>query len=179
MANDAYEADRQKALASGARAREAAATMNRTAASVIANVRAKAEIAINPAAVYGIASIAPRSAPSPQGPPAQPTAVACSLEVDGRTRVTWQGSQRHTAFSVQRQLSMADGTQTPYVSLGGASTRPVLDATVPAGTLVARYRVQAVRNGLTSVWSESGSLTMVPNSGAGAGAAEGELKIAA
>ncbi len=175
-ANDQYEADRRRTLASGKIARDTATKMNRTAASVIANVRAKAEVSADPAAVYTLASIAPRATPTPQGPPAQPTGVTCSLEVDGRTRVTWTGSTEKTAFSVERQLSMADGTQTPYLALGGASTRPVFDATVPPGTLVARYRVQALRSRLTSPWSESGSLTMVPNAGAGTA---GDLKIAA
>ena len=159
----------------GTEVRDAQRQMNRLAASVIATVRAKAEISEDPAAVYALANIAPRQAATPAGPPPQPLRVVCSLGTDGVNTVTWRGSPSNTAFTVQRQLTLADGTVTGYRPFGGAAVRPLRDATIPAGTLVASYRVQALRNGKPSAWSEPGVLTLVPNGGT----EETELRLAA
>ncbi len=173
-AEDAYRLSRLRTKDLGDTARASTALMNRTAASVIANVRAKAEISPDPSAVYGIASIAPRSPGTPSGPPLQPTEVRCALGTDGVNQITWTGLIANTSFSVERQLLMADGTTVPYTPIAGPTARPVFDATIPAGTATATYRVRAFRRGLTSPWSEPGVLQLVNNANAAPG-----LKIAA
>ncbi|BAM03850.1 hypothetical protein [Phycisphaera mikurensis] len=162
-ANTAYRLAQQRARDLGETARAAAARMNRTAASVIANVRARAEISADPAAVYAIASIAARQAPTPQGPPAAPTAVTCTLGSDGVTTITWAGSTQGTTFTVERELLMADGTTVPFAAFAGPTGRPIQDGTVPVGTATARYRVKAFRGNQSSAWSTPGVLQLVNN----------------
>ncbi len=124
--------------------------------------------------MLAIADIAARRPGSTTAPPAAPEKVRCSLATDGVNSVTWAGSTSRMSFSVQRQLTDAEGTVTAWTAFGGAMTRPFLDDSVPAGTVAASYRVQALRTGLRSAWSEPGTLQLVPLQSAPA-----SLKIAA
>ena len=140
--------------------------LRRVTSASLKTIRGAATLSETPGAVYRLAQI-PAPAPGTPAPaPAAPEAVQAVLDTDGAVTVTWSGSVAQTSFQVRRQLTSADGEQTPFVDLPSEGARPCVDATVPAGTRQAEYTVRALRGGKVSPWSFPSTLRFTTGAGA-------------
>lgn len=127
------------------------------AAGMIANIKAYADAQTDPAVVYALANVSPASAPSPSAPPAQPVNLSYRVQSDGSIKVQWDATGPvGTIYNITRQLP--GETEFTFIGQGDGSDKSFVDATVPAGTASASYRVQGVRGPL--VGSQSVTFTV-------------------
>jgi hypothetical protein len=148
--DEAREALRAKAAAVAAaqsatlRAKSAREAMLTTGATIISQVRAKA--ATGGTGIFFRAMIDAPQEPSPVGKPGQPTGFRHTLLQDGALRLTWTCKQPRgatgTIYQVYRQIGMSG----PFKFLGPTGERRFEDDTIPAGTSVLMYRVNAMRS---------------------------------
>ncbi len=129
--------------------------MRRAGAAMIAAVRAHAETT-GDASVYALAMIPPPAARSPVPPPGRPYRPRTALLATGEVELSWKCDNPRgaggTVYEVRRTLIPATPT-TPTSAhaiteafLGVTGVRRFVDATIPAGSATALYRVTAVRS---------------------------------
>ena len=123
----------------------ALAAVDVAAASIIKQVRAKAESTNNPG-VYALASIPAPATPTSVAAPGKPSALKAALMADGSLDLTWDcvnpvGSQG-TIYHVYRRLE----GEAEFKFIGGSGPKKFTDATIPAGTATIVYKLQAVRS---------------------------------
>jgi hypothetical protein len=133
-------------------------------AAIIQQIRAKAAVAGD--AVYVLAQIPARATPAPLGPPGTPTDFKAALNPDGSLRLTWKCANpfgsNGTIYQVARRVG-ASGPGGAFAPLTSVGTKSFTDATVPAGTASATYKITAVRSTTVGLAAE-----FVVNFGAGA-----------
>lgn len=138
---------------------------------LIKTIRAFAETT-GDESVYNLAAIPAPAPPTPAPPPTTPQNVRAVIDASGNVVVTWESGNAapHTGayFAVRRKLE----TESGYKEIGASGTKTFTDATIPPGTVSARYQVRAHRGDLASAWcqavvvqfspaaGESGSLTL-------------------
>ena len=155
-------------------------------ASLIAQIKAFAELQANPAAVYAAAQIPPPAAPTPLPAPGKPTDFSVVLNSDGSVTLSWAASDSAAStgafFAVSRKLP----GQGAFVGIGGApgstseTRRPSFtDATVPASAASqgAQYIVQGFRG--TRVGDASDAIVVQFGIDSGGGFQSATLKMAA
>lgn len=128
-----------KRKAATAKLRNEAGTMRVLGAALLATIKAYAETTQDPS-VYEKALI---DAPSPRGdgtPPDQPTDLRAALTTDGALVLSWKGKgPAGTRYDVTRMLP----GEADFSVVGDTNKKRLTDASIPAGTSQAMYRVIA------------------------------------
>lgn len=161
-------------------------TMVNQVSSLIAQIKAFADLQANPATVYALAQIPPPAAPTPLPAPGKPTDFAVALNSDGSVTLSWNSTDSAASsgafFAISRKLP----GQTAFTGIGGApgSTSEArrasfTDSTVPASAASAgaQYIVQGFRG--TRVGDASDATTVQFGVDGGGGFSSAELKMAA
>ncbi|MFG0283720.1 MAG: hypothetical protein ACF8R7_04800, partial [Phycisphaerales bacterium JB039] len=125
-------------------------TLKGLAGQAINTIRAFAEGAADPMAVYAAAQIPPRADPTPAPAPATPTDASATLLGDGTIRLRWKAPQPAAGAEVYTQIRRRLGTTGPFTTLGDTGEKTFVDDTVPAGTAEVQYTFIAKRNGQSS-----------------------------
>jgi hypothetical protein len=120
-----------------------------TSAGANAILRVRAKAAGDGKPVYIAAGVRIPKKAAPIARPGTPFAFKYNLHPVGDLKLTWKcknprGSQG-TIYQVYRQL----GSDGPFQFLGGTGRKEFIDSTLPAGTPVATYQIQAVRSTVT------------------------------
>lgn len=123
------------------------------AAGIVKQVGVRAETTHNPD-VYALASLPAPAQPSPIGPLATASDFTVGLEVTGALNLTWKATQPTNATAVTYQIWRRIGHTGPFVCLGGVGAKNFQDATVPAGSAVVTYQIQATRSTSVSPWAQ-------------------------
>lgn len=92
--------------------------------------------------------IAVRATPAPRPAPGTPFKFAVGLSGDGSLTLTWKCNNPRGASGTIYQVWRRIGTLTtaPFIYLGGVGAKRFIDNTLPAGTALTTYQVQAVRS---------------------------------
>lgn len=160
--------------------RTATQTQNRAVADMadfgsdlIKTIRAFAQTS-GDESVYELAAIPAPAPPTPAPPPTTPAGVAAVIDASGNVVITWESENAapHTGayFTVRRKLE----SQAGYEEIGASGSRRFIDASIPHGTVSARYQVRAHRGELQSAWCQAVVVQFSP-----ASSAEGGLTLAA
>lgn len=149
----AAQAARRAAQAATAEYNRRVREMRALGGAMINSVRAFAQASGDPG-VYTRAQVPPPAAPSRAPAPAAPEGIVTGLDRRGAITLRWRtrrpipGAEVFT--TIERQLDGAG----PFVPIGATGGRRFTDATVPAGTRSAVYRLRAHRGGQSSPWAE-------------------------
>ena len=116
------------------------------AGDAVRSIRAFAELAADPGAVYSLAQIPPPSEPTPQPPPAQPTDLTLTLDAsDGSVTLRWKASNptgtSGTSYIIKRRLP----GETEFSFVGVSGKKEFVDNTLIAGPDSVQYTVQGQR----------------------------------
>jgi hypothetical protein len=137
----AISAARAAALAE----RIAVKKMLRTGAGVIAQVGTKSRSAGN--GVFALASLpVPNKRRSPLGPPGKPESITAELQPIGWLRLRWTCKNPRGSVGTMYRVYRRTEPNGPFQLVGMSGTRQFIDKTVPAGTGVVEYQVQATRS---------------------------------
>jgi hypothetical protein len=129
----------------------AVTTMTDLGSDSLRFIKAFAEAAANPDAVYQAASVPPPAPPTPPGPPVPPTDVTADPNADGTVTIKWKGSTAYqTFFTVWRRV----GNSTQWLQIGSVATKSFVDASVPPGSPTVTYALRAQRNTQVSAPSD-------------------------
>jgi hypothetical protein len=117
-------------------------------AGIIQQVRVRA-MTTDDQSVYPLAQIPPPAKASPIAPPGQPTRFTFTLRQVGSLELRWacknpRGSVG-TIYHVYRKSGVDVGPD-GWAFLGSAGERRFVDDTVPAGSALVMYKVQAIRS---------------------------------
>ena len=121
--------------------------------SMIALIRAHAELAADPETVFTSANLdMPSDNAAPLPAPVAATDLRTNLLNTGAVKISWKGTVANgTVYSVWRRI----GENNPYIQIGTATGRSFVDETIPVGTAEASYYTIAHRDALSSPVSES------------------------
>lgn len=122
----------------------AVAAMTSAVADILKQVKTKA--AISGDSVYSLADIPVPATPSPKPPPGTPTDFVATLNPDGSLNLKWRCPNPPGASGTMYQVSRRLGLSGDFAPIGASGTRSFVDATVPAGTPVVTYQIQAARS---------------------------------
>ncbi|MFG0284196.1 MAG: hypothetical protein ACF8R7_07210 [Phycisphaerales bacterium JB039] len=148
-------------------------TMRDLGGPMINAIRAFAEGAADPSAVYAAAQIPPPASPSPAPAPDAPTDLGATLGGDGSITLTWKitrpapGAQVTTR--IYRQLDGAGS----FAWIGDTVDKKFTDSTLPAGTTSVKYQMQATAGG------QNGPFTFPITIQFGSGNNEAQISLAA
>ncbi|MGH7132728.1 MAG: hypothetical protein ACREJO_12355 [Phycisphaerales bacterium] len=137
-----------RAALQGAQDAWAIARLNsrRTAGDTIRFIKAFAENAKDPGAVYALASIPAPNAPSPIGPPAAATTLHATLDVaTGTLTIRWKATQPKGMSGVVYQVQRAIGSSSNFTQVGLTGSKNFEDFEIPSGASRVQYRVIAQR----------------------------------
>lgn len=123
--------------------RNSVGTMRRTAAALLATIRATAKRSDEPTSVYAAASVPPPARRGPSPTPATPRDFEVELLGDGSLKVRFECPHppgvRAVTYRVERMLDMTGGMQIIQTAKGRSFT----DDSIPAGTRSVLYQVTA------------------------------------
>jgi hypothetical protein len=124
-----------------------------SAADIIKQVRAKAATSGN--SIYTLASLPIPATPSPVGPPGRPTDLKVALNPDGSIEMKWKcpnpAGSTGTLYNLFRSTT---GASNDFAFIGGSGERKFTDETVPSGSSIMYYKIQAVRTTAIGVAGE-------------------------
>lgn len=144
-------------------------------ADLIKVIKAKAEADGDPS-LYALAQIPPPAAPTPLGPPAQPTNLTSAVGTLGEIDLRWKGSRRGgTSFSIHRAVTLPGQPNGPFALIGTSEEARFVDENMPVGLATATYYIMAHRSGGSSPASDS----TIVYFGSGEGQQGGGLSLAA
>jgi hypothetical protein len=152
-------------------------SMTTLAASMVKQIRAKAQT--QGPRIYPLASLPAPDKGSPIGKPGTPSRFTTELQQVGWLVLRWECKNPRgtvgTMYHVHRQLRAADGTWGPREFLGIAGKKEFTDSTLPPGSAAVQYHVRAIRS--TAYGEEANHLV---NFGASfAVGAPGQMQLAA
>lgn len=164
---DAAQAARNASKAATTTLGSGVSAMRASAADLIGQIKAYADLQANPSTVYAAAQIPEPALPVPAQPPGKPTNFNVGLEPDGSVTLSWDATDSSAStgafFTISRKLP----GQTSFTGVGGApgttneSRRSSFtDSSVPATAASngAQYIVQGFRG--TRVGTPSDSITV-------------------
>jgi hypothetical protein len=132
--------------------RQAVDAMVLAGSDIIKQIKTKA--ALSGDSIYTLANIPAPATPSPVPPPGTPFQMKVALYPDGSIQLAWKCNNPvgsvGTLYNVFRQLGGAGD----FVFIGGVGQRDFVDATIPAGTSMVVYKIQAVRSSAIGVAGE-------------------------
>jgi hypothetical protein len=151
----AQEKAQQLALVATRQAQAAFAALQAGAGDAVRSIRAFAELAAEPNAVYASAQIAPPADATPTPPPAKPRRLRVTLEAaTGALELSWKATSPRraggTAYIIRRRLP----GETAFGFLGVTGVKTFVDNTVPAGVEQVQYSVQGQRGAKAGPVSE-------------------------
>ena len=120
-----------------------------TAGAIVNTVHAKADMVGD--SVYSLASIPVPAIPGPRPDPGTPTDFKVELNNDGSINLTWacnNSGNAGTQYQVWRKLD----AETEWIGRGATGVRKFVDATIPAGTKSATYKIMATRTTGAGPW---------------------------
>ena len=180
-ARTAYD-NAQKARQSSRGATELQNTVARTlrssAADLIRQIKAFAELQAVPGSVYAAAQIPQPLPPSPLPAPGKPTAINSTLEPSGAVTLSWEAENAAASSGAFFQILRKLPGQTGFVGIGGApgstseSRRMTFtDSTVPtaAAGVGAQYIIQGTRGTVQGAPSDAVVAQFGVDSGGGGG----------
>jgi hypothetical protein len=154
-ARDAYDAQQQartQARSATLLYHEAVREMGTAGSDVIKKIKAKA--AVDGLSVYALAEIPAPGTPQPVGPPGTPTDFSVKLTPGGVLHLAWKcvnpPGAGGTIYQVARQLGLSGEMQI----IGASGQRKFADPSVPAGTALVTYRIQALRSTVAGTANE-------------------------
>jgi len=167
------------------------ATLRALAADAVRSIKTYAEAQAKPDLVYAEAQIPAPAAPSPAGPPGQPTNLSVTVDpTSGALTLKWKCNNNGlsgVSYLIRRR---AQGEASwSQIAITGGGEKTFVDASFQAGPDSVEYTVQGVRSGetgpLSSIFtvhfgvpSDSGAVTaFVTERSSGGGA--GETRMAA
>jgi hypothetical protein len=144
------EAAKEAAKVATQRVTDAFDDLGKTAGNVVRRIRAFAEASADPDAVYAVAQIPPRSQPSPQPAPGQPTDLTVTLDpTEGTITLRWKSDNPDgtsgTAYIIRRRLP----GETEFMFVGVSGKKSFVDETLIAGPDSVQYTVQGQRANLS------------------------------
>jgi len=123
---------------------------HKKASDMIATIKAFAESSDTPAAVYLLAGITGKDAPTPAAAPETPAITSAQIAADGNVTIGFTArGPTGTVWLVSRKLN----TQTAYTFLGQSDGKEYTDTTLPTGVTTATYIVKGVRGQLSGLSS--------------------------
>ncbi|MFG0283421.1 MAG: hypothetical protein ACF8R7_03275 [Phycisphaerales bacterium JB039] len=137
-------------------------------------IRAFAEGAADPMAVYSAAQIPPPADPTPAPAPEAPSDISLTLLLDGRIQLKWKAPQPVAGAEVFTEIQRRFNGAGSYAPLASTGEKTYFDATVPAGTQQVEYLLYARRGGQVSAPAGESILLGVPSNGQ-----QGSLSLAA
>lgn len=146
LARQAYAEQRaalQVARAATGKLDEAIDKMTTAGASIIKQIRAKADLAGT--GIYPKASIRKPAKPSPTKAPGKPDQLDVSLCAAGRLMLKWTCDNPRGTKGTMYHVWRSIGPEERYVFIGTSGAKRFTDDTLPAGTSLVLYRIQAVR----------------------------------
>jgi hypothetical protein len=148
-AYNAQQTARQAAEAATENFRVAIEAMNAVGQGILKQIDTMAQTTGNQG-VYALAQVAPRATPTSRGAPGKPFDFTVEIGSLGELILKWKNSNGTGAvYTVYRRL----GATGEFELLGGIGAKSYTDATVPAGTAVVTYQIQAVRSTGVSQWA--------------------------
>lgn len=178
---------RQNAKAATTAYYAACANLRTTGAACVRSIKAFADVASDPGAVYATAQIPPPDPRSHTGqPPAQPTDLRAALETNGSITLTWKCSNpagvSRVVYIIQRKLE----GQTSFSTIDFVGEKTFNDATLPRGIDGVSYIITGKAGQQTGPASSMFTLTFGVVGGGGGGmmitsatTEPGEVKLAA
>ena len=130
---------------------DAMAALTNSGNVVIGQVRTKARTA-GPG-VYPLANIPAPGTPTPKPPPGQPTDLKVALDATGALNLSWKCANPPGASGTTYNVFRRVGTAGEFTYLGGTGVREITDETVPAGSALVMYKIQAVRSTSAGPWN--------------------------
>ena len=123
-------------------------TLRTRAGDTVRLIRAFAEVAADPNAVYSTAQIPPPAAATPLPPPAQPTDLRVELDAaSGLLTLRWKAANPPggggTSYLVRRRLP----GESEFTFIGASGAKKYIDTTLLAGPDMVQYTVQGQRSG--------------------------------
>ena len=122
----------------------AMAALSNAGMAIVEQVRTKARSAGD--GVYPLANIPAPATPTTRPPPGQPTDLQVKLGATGELELAWTCANppntSGTTYNVFRRL----GATGSFTYVGSVGLRKWTDTTVPAGSSLVMYRIQAVRS---------------------------------
>jgi hypothetical protein len=105
-------------------------------------------------AVYDLAQIPAPATPTPIGNPGTPEALKVELHPDGSIKLTWKCANPAGSTGTLYHVFRSMGNPNSYGFIGGTGSREFTDATVPSGSSVVYYKIQAIRTTAIGVAGE-------------------------
>lgn len=142
--NDALAADLAKKAAFNA-SRNAVSDLRVATADILALIKAHADNAADPGAVYDAAQIPQPQPPQPAPPPGTPSDVIITLAPEGWVQLGWKCSNPEgttgTIYEVRRKTGSGE-----FQFIGASGVKRFTDDTLPAGSSNVTYLITAVRS---------------------------------
>lgn len=142
-----------------------------TGGRLVNKIRANAELATDPTAVYAAALVPAPATPSPVGPPGTPTDFVATLLVGGDVDLAWKCAQPVGAAGTTYQIYRRFTPGAAWEFCGASGEKKYVDATIPAGVQFVMYKVRGIRSTVAGPWGEF-------NVTFGAGGSEGATETA-
>lgn len=141
---DALNADLAK-KAAFVQSRTAVTDLRQIAAETLALIKAHADNAADPSAVYAAAQIPEPAPPSPASAPGTPTDFSVLLEQTGAVTLKWKCANpagvSGTVYEVRRRTGSGS-----FTFIGATGIRQFTDDTLAAGSVNVTYQIIAVRS---------------------------------
>jgi hypothetical protein len=138
---------------------------------LVNKIRANAELAADPVAVFAAAQIPAPATPSPVGAPGTPTDFKAVLMQGGDVDLAWKAAQPARASGTTYQVYRRFTPTAAWDFLGASGERKFIDSTIPAGVTFVMYKIRGIRSTMAGPWGEF-------NVTFGAGAGDGGALVA-
>lgn len=130
----------------------AAQELSAAAASIVLQVRTKAETTRD-RGVYTLAQISPPATPAPIAPPGTPESFEVVLRQDGAVDLTWKCKNPRGSTGVMYELWRRNAMTGERTFLGVTGEKRFRDDAIPAGVSALIYEVQAKRSTAAGPWA--------------------------
>jgi len=131
-------------------AKNAIAEMTQAGGDIIKAIRTKAASDGN--TVYELAQIPDTAAPTPVNTLGQPRGFKAELGGDGALTIKWKCSNPRASGMIY-QVWRRVGSDAEFSYLGGTGAKMFVDNTMPAGSSLVVYKIQAMRSTASGPWA--------------------------
>jgi hypothetical protein len=120
--------------------------------AIIDQIRAKAKT-VGGNSIYELAGIPAPATGTPKPPPGQPTDLKVALDATGALNLSWKCANPPGASGTTYNVFRRIGAVGEFSYLGGSGVREITDESVPAGSALVMYKIQAVRSTSVGPWN--------------------------
>lgn len=143
----------------------AVASMVFAGVEIFKQVRVKAAASADPAAVFELAEIPAPATPTPVTTLGTPGDFTVGLGADGALMLGWKCANPRATGTIYQVWRKLPG-ESEFSYLGGTGEKKFNDPTVPSGSAMVLYKIQAVRSTAVGDWAVFTVLIGVDGSGA-------------